>query len=229
VQPTSKIVNYRSIPANTVNIERVEIRLVRLPLNEPFETSFGRIDSRLIFLVRLDGDGFSGWGEVVAEEEPRYSYETVGTAHRVILDHLAPAILSQPIADLDDLAERFAKFRGHNMAKAGLELAYMDLLAQVQGRSLSKLIEGTRETVPVGVEVLEAVGGVVEARRGDDAVARGDDGCRLAGSRARHAQRCRLGNDQRHRRRERRHDQAGPRTRAGCESAAGFGRALRHR
>ena len=153
MQPSSKIVNSRSFAARTVEIERAEIRLVRLPLIEPFETSFGRIDSRLIFLVRLDGEGFTGWGEVVAEEEPRYSYETVGTAHRVIQDHLAPAVLSRPIEDLDDLAGRFAQFRGHNMAKAGLELAYMDLLARVEGKSLSELIEGTRESVPVGVSL----------------------------------------------------------------------------
>ena len=145
--------NGQTLPGNTVAIDRVEIRLVRLPLNEPFETSFGRIYSRLIFLLRLEGEGFSGWGEVVAEEEPRYSYETVGTAHRVILDHLAPAILARPIADLEDLAQRFAQFRGHNMAKAGLELAYMDLLARVQGQSLSQLIEGTRASVPVGVSL----------------------------------------------------------------------------
>jgi O-succinylbenzoate synthase len=145
--------NGRSLPIETVCIERVELRLVRLPLNEPFETSFGSIDSRLIFLVQVDHDGISGWGEVVAEVEPRYSYETVGTAHRVILDHLAPAILSAPITDLGDLAERFSEFRGHNMAKAGLELAYMDLLARVRGQSLSQLIDGTRESIPVGVSL----------------------------------------------------------------------------
>jgi O-succinylbenzoate synthase len=145
--------NGRSLPVDTVSIDRVELRLIRLPLNEPFETSFGRIDSRLIFLVRMDGEGFSGWGEVVAEEEPRYSYETVGTAHRVIFDHLAPAVLSRPISGLADLAERFGQFRGHNMAKAGLELAYMDLLARVTGQSLSQLIAGTRPDVPVGVSL----------------------------------------------------------------------------
>jgi O-succinylbenzoate synthase len=39
------------------------------------------------------------------------------------------------------------------MAKAGLELAYMDLIARVNGRSLSQLIEGNRESVPVGVSL----------------------------------------------------------------------------
>jgi len=107
----------------------------------------------MIFLVKIEADGIDGWGEVVAEEEPRYSYETVGTAYRTILDHLAPAMLSRPIVDLDDLADRFSQFRGHNMAKAGLELAYMDLVARRQGRSLSQLISGTRQSVPVGVSL----------------------------------------------------------------------------
>jgi len=126
---------------------------VRLPLNEPFETSFGRIDSRLIFLVSVEGQGLTGWGEVVAEEEPRYSYETVATALHTIKDHLAPVMLRRPVAGLEDLAARFTQFRGHNMAKAGLELAFMDLLARLRGESLSRSIQGSRSEVPVGVSL----------------------------------------------------------------------------
>ncbi|HEX6045975.1 MAG TPA: o-succinylbenzoate synthase [Pyrinomonadaceae bacterium] len=134
-------------------VERIELRTVRLPLNEPFETSFGRIDSRLIFLVAVTGGGETGWGEVVAAEEPHYSYETVGTALHVIRDYLAPALLAEPVRDLSELAQRLAAFRGHNMAKAGLELAYMDLRARLAGQSLSQLIGGTRERIPVGVSL----------------------------------------------------------------------------
>ncbi len=129
------------------------MRTVRLPLNEPFETSFGSIDSRLIFLVSLEGQGLTGWGEVVAAEEPRYSYETVGTAWHVIRDYLAPAMLSRPLLNLAELSVRFAPFRGHNMAKAGLELAYMDLLARTRDQSLCQLIGGTRSRIPVGVSL----------------------------------------------------------------------------
>ena len=53
-------------------------------------------------------------------------------------------MLAQPISSLNDLATRFASFRGHNMAKAGLELAYIDLLAQLTNQSLSRMIGGTR-------------------------------------------------------------------------------------
>ncbi len=136
-----------------VSVDSVEIRLIRLPLKEAFETSFGRVHSRLIFLVRAAGHGLSGWGEVVAAEEPRYSYETVGTASHAIRDYLAPALLAQPVAGLEDLAARFAPFKGHNMAKAGLELAWLDLLGQMRNQSLSELIEGTHARVPVGVSL----------------------------------------------------------------------------
>ncbi len=136
-----------------IQVEGVEIRMVRLPLIEPFETSFGKIDSRLIFLVCLSAGGLKGWGEVVASEQPLYSYETAGTAFHVIKDFLAPAVLDTPVADLAGLAQKFSRFRGHNMAKAGLELAFMDLLAQVNKKSLAALIGGERKRVAVGVSL----------------------------------------------------------------------------
>jgi len=154
MHPFSEISDKReNASMRSLIIEGVEIRLIRLPLNEPFETSFGKIDSRLIFLVCLHAEGLRGWGEVVASEEPRYSYETVGTAFHVIKDFFGPALLAEPIKGLDDLAKRLSSFRGHNMAKAGLELAYMDLLSQVRQQSLSDLIGGTFKRVAVGVSL----------------------------------------------------------------------------
>src|SRR5215475_12353307 len=137
-------------PASPVAVGSV---VLRLPLREPFETSFGAIETRLIFLVGMEADGLFGWGEVVAAEDPLYSYETVGTASHIIRDLLAPALLARPIENLHDLARRFAPFKGHPMAKAGLELAFLDLAAQRAGKSLSATIGGTRPRVPVGVSL----------------------------------------------------------------------------
>ncbi|HEX6648270.1 MAG TPA: o-succinylbenzoate synthase, partial [Pyrinomonadaceae bacterium] len=154
MQGSSKIPDHQTKTlAPGIKLERVEIRLIRLPLIEPFETSFGKIDSRLIFLVCIEAEGLRGWGEVVAAEEPLYSYETVGTALHVIRDFLGPALLTRPLASLDDLAKCLAPFRGHNMAKAGVELAFMDLLAQLNEQSLSTLIGGELKQVAVGVSL----------------------------------------------------------------------------
>ena len=149
----ARIFERQTNTATAIKVDGVEIRLIRLPLLEPFETSFGKVDSRLIFLVCLEANGLTGWGEVVAAEEPLYSYETSGTALHVIRDFLAPAVVDAPITSLDDLAHRLSRFRGHNMAKAGLELAYMDLLAQSRGQSLSSLIGGELKRVAVGVSL----------------------------------------------------------------------------
>lgn len=145
--------NSHSAINHPVAVDRVGMRFVRLPLREAFETSFGRINSRLIFLVSLEGNGLTGWGEVVAAEQPLYSYETIGTASHVIRDCLAQSLMAKPVTGLTDLAARFARFKGHNMAKAGLELAFMDLWARMQTTSLSELVGGTRIRVPVGVSL----------------------------------------------------------------------------
>jgi O-succinylbenzoate synthase len=140
-------------PPVPLRLDGLELRLVRLPLLEPFEVSFGRMSSRLLFLLRLDAGAHSGWGECVAGEEPLYSYETVGTARHVIRDHLAPAILGKDITDLADLAARLSAFRGHPMAKAGIELAFVDLVARLRGEPIARVIGGVRTNVEVGVSL----------------------------------------------------------------------------
>ena len=154
MQGSSKIIEQHAEKRTTaIKIDGVDVRLIRLPLIEPFETSFGKIDSRLIFLVCLEAEGLKGWGEVVAEEEPLYNYETVSTALHVIRDFLGPALLAEPLHGIDDLVKRLYPFRGHNMAKAGLELAYMDLVAQASEQSMSALIGGELKRVAVGVSL----------------------------------------------------------------------------
>ena len=153
MQGSSSIFEPQETRAAALRIDGVELRLIRLPLLEPFETSFGKIDSRLIFLVCLKAGGLKGWGEVVASEEPLYSYETVRTAFHVIQDFFGPALLAEPITSLDNLARRLSPFRGHNMAKGGLEAALWDLEAHRQHKPLWKLIGGSREEIDCGVSI----------------------------------------------------------------------------
>ena len=62
MQGSSKVSDQMNVKADSgLQVESVEVRLIRLPLIEPFETSFGKIDSRLIFLVSLKANGYTGW------------------------------------------------------------------------------------------------------------------------------------------------------------------------
>lgn len=136
-----------------MKIEALFLHHIELPLVATFETSFGRETTRPCILVEMHAEGLTGWGECVAGSGPWYSYETIGTAWHVISTFLAPLVLGQEIVSPDALVERFAHVRGHAMARAAVEAAFWDLLAQAQGVALTTLIGGKREHVPVGVSV----------------------------------------------------------------------------
>jgi len=136
-----------------VRLSSIEVRLIKLTLVRPFETSFGRTDARIVPLVRMVADGVEGWGEIVADHEPLFSSETITTAQHVLADCFIPALLSQPLSSVDDVAAALRRFKGHQMAKAGLELAFMDLAARSRGVSIREAIGGTRDRVPVGVSL----------------------------------------------------------------------------
>ena len=136
-----------------MRIDRIELRLVRLPLVHFFETSFGRIHDKPFLLVRLLAGGLEAWGECVAEETPYYSSETTETAWYVITGFLGPRLLGLDIAHPREVFPAFRAVRGHNMAKAALEMAAWDLHARAEGCSLGRLLGGVRTRIASGVSV----------------------------------------------------------------------------
>jgi O-succinylbenzoate synthase len=136
-----------------MKIEKVNLYHLRMALRTPFETSFGRIDTRDCILVEAHSNGLVGYGECVADRDPGYSYETCQTAWHILRDFLIPAILNQELSGPEDLQARLNFARGHPMAKAGLEMAFWDLLGKSQGASLRQLIGGDRQRVNVGVSI----------------------------------------------------------------------------
>lgn len=136
-----------------MKIERIELHHVDMPLVYPFETSFGREDTRPCILVAVHSEGLVGWGECTADAGPWYSYETIETAWHVLRDFLIPAVLGQEVTAPDEVVARFKRVRGHEMARAALENAIWDLLARARGVSLADMLGGQRDRVPVGVSV----------------------------------------------------------------------------
>lgn len=136
-----------------MRIERIELRHIKMVLVSPFVTSMGTEYDEEHIIVRVDGEGVTGWGESVAEGTPFYSYETVPTAWHILKDFLVPAVLGKDITTIDDAIVQYSKVRGHRMAKAGLEAALWDALAKTQNRSLSKMMGGTRNKIDVGVSI----------------------------------------------------------------------------
>src|ERR1700724_2918684 len=136
-----------------MKIESVTLREIHMPLVHFFETSFGRVYSRRIRLVSVQGDGVRGWGECVAGEDPFYSPEWTETAWPTIKQYLAPLLLQGELSAGRDCAARFARVRGHRMAKAALENAVWDAEARQKQLPLWKLLGGTRREIACGVSI----------------------------------------------------------------------------
>jgi O-succinylbenzoate synthase len=136
-----------------MKIERIELSLLRMPYIHYFETSFGREEGRTFILVKVSSGGDFGYGEIVADQVPLYSYETTSTAWNVLKEFLIPTVFKFDITDPRDFYKSVQTFKGHPMAKAGLELAMWDLYAKVKGQPLWKVYGGEQQEIPSGVSV----------------------------------------------------------------------------
>src|ERR1700733_1732996 len=136
-----------------MRFRKLTLREIRMMLLAPFETSFGKAEMRRILLVELDVDGVSGWGESTAGETPFYSYETVETAWHILRDHIWPIVRGKELASAYEVFDLLSPVRGHNMAKAGLEMAVWDAEAKRKDMPLYKLLGGTRQEIACGVSI----------------------------------------------------------------------------
>jgi o-succinylbenzoate synthase len=135
-------------------VEAVELIRIRMPLVAPFRTSFGTETARDVLLVHLVGFDGEGWGECVAMDEPLYSSEYVDAAQHVITEHLLPRLLGLgPAPRAAELGRLLAPVKGHRMAKAALEAAWLDAELRRDGRSFASLLGASRDRVPSGVSV----------------------------------------------------------------------------
>jgi o-succinylbenzoate synthase len=141
------------VEAAEVRLDRVEVRRLTLPLRSPFETSLGRTTAKQFLLVSASADGVTGHAECVADADPFYLPETNGTALHVLRDFLAPMAFALPISHPRELGPALARVRGHEMAKAALEMAVWELWSRREGAPLWRVLGGRGGTIEAGVSV----------------------------------------------------------------------------
>src|SRR6187397_1848569 len=134
-----------------MTIDQIELFLCRLPLVHFFETSFGRSYDRTFVLVRVhgevDGQRHEGWGESVAESNPYYRSETTETVWHIIAGFIAPLVIGRQFHHPREVYPALKRIRGHNMGKAGVEIAMWDLHARAIGQPLSRVLGGARDRI----------------------------------------------------------------------------------
>ena len=103
--------------------------------------------------MAVSADGLTGYGECVADADPFYLPETNGTVLHVLRDFLVPLAFGFDLAHPRELHPALARVRGHEMAKAALEMAVFELHARREGAPLWRVLGGRGGEVASGVSV----------------------------------------------------------------------------
>jgi O-succinylbenzoate synthase len=135
-----------------MKIETIEVYYVALPLKYPWRTAYGEDPDIHSVLVKMSSGEFSGWGETTPLRAPTYSPETAMSVYFTITEFLAPLLVGREIDTAEELLETFQYFKGNPFAKAGPEIAWWVLKAEMEGRPLHELFGGTFRRVDAGAD-----------------------------------------------------------------------------
>lgn len=142
--------------SGSVLVTEVELRMVRMDLAVPFQSSTHAASALNHTLIRIQGRLESGalvdgWGEVSAPNDPYYVGETAENSWQVLRDFLVPKVLGQQWSTAAEFIDLYASVKANTFARAGLECAAWDLLCTARGESLSTALGGTRTEILSGV------------------------------------------------------------------------------
>ena len=137
-----------------LQLDRLELREIEMPLRWPFETSFGLTSHRRILIVTVfDKSGAQGYGECTAPEDPFFNHETVDTASIIIAKYVVPLLAGADVERASKVNGALERIRGNRMAKGAVETAIWDLEARMLGKPLWQHLGGTRTEVSSGVSI----------------------------------------------------------------------------
>ena len=115
-----------------VAVRRLELELVR-----PTVTAGGTHDKRPVVLVQIFTETGMGWGECDALAEPTYTAEYADGAESRLVEDLVPRLIGESFASASAVLDRLTDVAGNPMAKAAIEMAFLDAELRRDGVSLA--------------------------------------------------------------------------------------------
>ena len=126
-----------------LTIDRAELRLVRLPLLQPFVISTGTMYDRIFPLLTLYSGEYAGYAEGVMDPLPDYLGETLPAAMALLKELFLPMIVGKSFENPAALDKLLAPWRGHQMTKATVDMAFWDLWAKSLNLPLQTVLGGS--------------------------------------------------------------------------------------
>ncbi len=149
-----------------LTIDSAELRVVHLPLINPFTTSTGTMREKVLPVLVLKAGELEGIAEGVMDPLPDYLDDTISATTHFLREAILPHVVGKSFANPGELERVLAPWRGHWMAKATVEMAFWDLWAKSLGLPLKTLLGGSGDKVAVGVSLgIDRIDATVEAAR----------------------------------------------------------------
>jgi O-succinylbenzoate synthase len=133
-----------------MQIDRIDIYHVRLPLIYPWKTAYGEDADIHSVLFRIVSGEHEGWGETTPFFAPTYSPETASTVFVLNQEVFCPLLVGREFETAEAVLEALGVFKGNPFAKAGPESAWWDLKARMEGVPLGRLLGAERSRVDAG-------------------------------------------------------------------------------
>ncbi|TEB05313.1 o-succinylbenzoate synthase [Pelotomaculum schinkii] len=133
-------------------IKSIELFQIKMPLNFTFKTSQTSLNHRETIVIRaVDELGNTGYGEVVAFNEPFYSNELLMDSKSVLINSYIPWVVNREIKHPFELHKWIDLT--YPMAIAGLENALLDLFARRQQQPIMDVVfaEATHDRIAAGI------------------------------------------------------------------------------
>jgi o-succinylbenzoate synthase len=159
----------------TFKVESIQFQPYCFALREPFYTASGIISHRQGFIIEIsDRHHHVGLGE--ASPLDGFAMESLAETGKV-LTGIQRSLINVEIQNLDDIANLLAAYDYAPAAKHGIELALLNLLAQVQELKLSQLLANSvngkvRDLVPVNA-VIGAIAPEIAASKAKEYIDQG--------------------------------------------------------
>ncbi|PKR77463.1 dipeptide epimerase [Halalkalibacillus sediminis] len=128
-----------------MNIQSIEILKLSIPLNKPFKTALRTVENAETVYVKITCEnGVVGYGE--APPTHVITGESLTSISFTIEEIFKPLLLGEPITRIEYLLKKINQsIVGNTSAKASVDMALHDCLAQMAGLPLYQLLGGYRD------------------------------------------------------------------------------------
>ncbi|HET6511781.1 MAG TPA: o-succinylbenzoate synthase [Candidatus Kapabacteria bacterium] len=136
-----------------LEVEKVILRSVSIPLVEPFRISNGEVTAKDSIVIEVHAKDMIGYGEASAMGGSFYSKETPESTLTALVNDLVPDLLRRTVTSPVDYAHQLNSYGKEAFARAGMEGAVWDLTAQRLGTSIQDLIAPAERPVYSGLAI----------------------------------------------------------------------------